>query len=130
MTCRLVDDYRAGACNIGPDEIARRWRTGHVLAAVTAALFGAALAVDAPHWWRLALFAPATVSAAGYLQAATRFCAEYGWRGVFNFGEGGHSRTTSVADAAARRLDRLRAARIGLGSGLIGLAVAVGAFLV
>ena len=130
MTLPLTDAYRAGACNIGPDEIARRRRLGHGMAAVTIALFGLALAADVPACWRLALFAPAAASAAGYLQAATRFCAEYGWRGVFNFGEAGYRRTTSVADAAARRADRAKAAQIGLGSGLIGLVVAVGAFLV
>jgi hypothetical protein len=62
------------------------------------------------------------VGAAGYIQAATRFCADYGWRGVFNFGAAGHGHTTSVADAAARHADRRKALAIGAASGLVGLA--------
>lgn len=118
----FVDDYRAGACNIGPEEIRRRRLTGHVGTAVT--LLGAALLVglDAPAWWRIALFLPASVGAAGYLQAAMRFCADYGWRGVFNFGEAGHDRVTGVADAEARAADRRKALAIGAASGAIGLA--------
>jgi hypothetical protein len=124
-TMTLVDEYRAGACNIGPAEIARRRWTGHVGTALTVA--GAALLVgfDAPDLARLVLFAPAAVGAAGYIQAATRFCADYGWRGVFNFGEAGHRRVTSVADRAARAADRRKALAIGAASGAVGLVVAL-----
>ena len=118
--------YRAGVCNIGPAEIARRRRTGHVGLAITVVLLAALLWFDAPTWTRLLLFLPAAVGAAGYLQAHFRFCADYGWRGVFNVGErAGHGRTTAVADAAARRADRRRALLISAGSGAIGLAVAL-----
>jgi hypothetical protein len=117
-------EYRAGTCNIGPAEIARRRRTGHVGLAVTVALLAVLLWLDAPTWTRLILVVPAAVGAAGYLQAHFRFCADYGWRGVFNVGErAGHGRTTAVADAAARRADRRRAMLISAGSGVIGLAV-------
>ena len=116
-----VDHYRAGACNIGPAEIARRRAVGHAGAAVTL-LLGASLAwADAPAWSRLVLFVPAAVGASGYLQAATRFCADYGWRGVFNFGEAGHDRTSTVEDRAARRADRRKALLIGAGSAAVGV---------
>jgi hypothetical protein len=116
--------YQAGACNIGPAEIARRRWTGHVGLAITVALLGTFIVFDAPSWLRLIVFLPAAVGAAGYLQAHLRFCADYGWRGVFNVGErAGHDRTTSVADPEARRSDRRRAMLISAGSGVIGLAV-------
>jgi hypothetical protein len=116
-------EYQAGTCNIGPAEIARRRRTGHVGLAITVALLGGLLWIDAPTWTRLVLFLPAAVGAAGYLQAHFRFCADCGWRGVFNVGErAGHGRTTAVADAAARQADRRRAMLISAGSGVIGLA--------
>ena len=127
---QLVDDYRAGACNIGPAEISRRRRTGHVGLAATIVLLAALLLLDAPAWWRLSLAVPAALSASGYLQAATRFCAAYGWAGVFNFGAGGFGNVASVADAAARRADRVKAATIGAGSALAGGVVAIAAFLV
>jgi hypothetical protein len=116
--------YQAGACNIGPAEIARRRWTGHIGLAATVVLLGVLLVVDAPTWIRLIVFLPAAVGAAGYLQAHFRFCADYGWRGVFNVGErAGHDRTTDVVDVAARRADRRRAMLISAGSGVIGLAV-------
>lgn len=119
----FVDQYRAGACNIGPAEIARRRWTGHVGTLVTLVGATTLIALDAPSWTRLALFVPAAVGAAGYIQAATRFCADYGWRGVFNFGEAGHRRATTVRDRAARAADRRKALAIGAASGLAGLAV-------
>lgn len=119
----LVDDYRPGACNIGPAEINRRRWTGHLGAAATLVAGAVLVALDAPGWMRLALFAPAAVGAAGYIQAATRFCADYGWRGVFNFGEAGPHRATSVADRAARAADRRKALAIAGGSGAVGLLV-------
>ena len=116
--------YQAGACNIGPAEIARRRRSGHLGLVTTVVLLGVLLWLEAPTWTRLIVFVPAAVSAAGYLQAHFRFCADYGWRGVFNVGErAGHDRTTDVVDVAARRADRRRAMLISGGSGVIGLAV-------
>jgi hypothetical protein len=123
--------YQAGTCNIGPAEIARRRWTGHVGLATTVVLLGVLLALDAPSWMRLTVFLPAAVSAAGYLQAHFRFCADYGWRGVFNVGErAGHDRTTQVVDIAARRADRRRAMLISAGSGVIGLAVTLLALVI
>jgi hypothetical protein len=122
--------YEAGRCNIGPQEVARRRMTGHLGLAITAVLFLILAWTDAPVWMRLVLFLPAAVGAAGYLQAYLRFCADYGWRGVFNFGQAGHHRTTTVTDEAAMRADRRRAAVIGLSSAAIGSAVVLLGLLV
>jgi hypothetical protein len=122
--------YESGRCNIGPAEIARRRRVGHFGTLVTAILLAALLVTGAPSWARLALFVPAAVAAGGYLQAYFRFCADYGWRGVFNFGEAGHDRVSPVRDPKARSQDRRRAALIGLGSGAVGLAVGLGSLLI
>jgi hypothetical protein len=125
----LIDDgYRAGGCNIGPAEVRARRISGHLGLAATLGLFGALVLFRADPIWRLALLVPAAVGAAGYLQAALRFCANYGWRGVFNLGEALRD-TTDVTDAAAAAADRRLALRIALGSGAIGVAVAVGAML-
>jgi hypothetical protein len=117
----FVDRYRPGACNIGPDEIARRRMVGHVGAAVTIGLALVLIMSGAPIWTRLALFVPAAIGSAGYIQARLRFCADYGWRGVFNFGQAGHGRASSVADDAARRADRRTAMLIGAASFAVGI---------
>ena len=115
--------YVPGACNIGPAEIARRRRSGIAGSVATVVLVAALIAIHAPTPLRLVAFLPAAVAAAGFLQAWLKFCAGFGWLGVFNFGELGPTET--VASADARRRDRSMAIRIGLASALIGGIVAV-----
>jgi hypothetical protein len=111
--------YRPGVCNIGPAEIARRRRAGHVGLVATLVVFLAAIAINAPPPVRLIVALPLAGAASGYLQAWLRFCAGFGSRGLFNFGPPGA--TSTVADAAARRADRRRANQIALASLAIGL---------
>jgi hypothetical protein len=119
----MVDQYMPGACNIGPAEIARRRRVGHAGVIATVALAAALLALDAAPAWRLLLALPASLAAAGYLQAWLRFCADFGWRGVYNFGTLGHQERVAAEEARAQ--DRRRALLVGAASGAIGLAVAL-----
>jgi hypothetical protein len=116
-----TDPYQPGACNIGPAEIARRRRAGHIGSIATLVLLGILVAIDAPPLARLLLALPAAVAASGYLQAWLKFCAGFGWKGVFNFGELGTE--TEISDRAALARDRRRALQIGLASAAIGLAV-------
>src|SRR5262245_14189057 len=81
------DDDVPGVCNIGPAEIARRRRAGHVATVATAILFVVLVAIDAPALVRLLVAVPAVVAASCYLEARSRFCADYGFRGVVNLGE-------------------------------------------
>jgi len=115
--------YQPGMCNIGPAEIARRRRAGHVGLATALVLLTGLAAIDAPRLSRLLVGLPAAVAASGYLQARLRFCAGFGSQGVFNFGEVG--RTQQVEDADARRLDRARSRQIGLASAAIGAAAGI-----
>jgi len=116
-------EYRPGVCNIGPAEIARRRRAGHVGLLVTIAAFAALVAIGAPPLARLILVLPAAAAASGYLQAWLKFCAGFGSRGIFNFGPVGD--TQQVVDEDARARDRARANLIGLASLAIGVAVGV-----
>jgi hypothetical protein len=120
-------EYQPGVCNIGPAEIARRRRAGHTGLLATVALFAILVAIGAPPIARLLLVIPAAVSASGYLQAYLKFCAGFGAKGVYNFGDLGP--TEKVAETAARALDRARAMRISLASFAIGAAVAIVAVL-
>jgi hypothetical protein len=115
--------YEPGVCNIGPAEIARRRRVGHVGVIASILLLAALLAIDAPPLARMVVAVPAMAAAAGYLQAWLRFCAAFGGRGVRNFGQLGQ--TEAVTDVAARARDRRRAREIGLASLAVGVAVGV-----
>lgn len=119
--------YRPGICNIGPAEIARRRRAGHVGLLATIVLFAVLVAIEASPPARLSVALPAAAAASGYLQAWLKFCAGFGSSGVFNFGQLGQ--TEQVSDANARGRDRARANQIGLASLAIGVAVGVVAAL-
>jgi hypothetical protein len=118
---RAGTQYQPGVCNIGPAEIARRRRAGHVGLLATIGLFAVLAAIGAPSLARLVLALPAAVAASGYLQAWWKFCAAFGSRGVLNFGPLGQ--TQPVADDDARARDRGRATQIGLASLAVGVAV-------
>jgi hypothetical protein len=123
----MVDQYVPGTCNIGPAEIAMRRRVGHAGLVATAVLAAVLLLLDAAPAWRLTLGLPAALAAAGYLQARLRFCANFGFRGVYNFGALGHEERVAVEEARAQ--DRRRALAVAAGSVLVGLATALLALL-
>lgn len=117
--------YEPGICNIGPAEITRRRRAGHIGLVATIGLLVGLIQVRAPRRARLVVALPAAAAASGYLQAHFRFCAGFGSRGVYNFGE--HGSVIETTDATARARDRATAMRIGLASGAIGAIVGVAA---
>jgi len=119
----MTDQYVPGSCNIGPAEIALRRRAGHAGLVVTAALGAALLRSDLPRAWRLTLAVPAAGAASGYLQAHERFCADFGWRGVYNFDRRGQEQPVAGDQALAQ--DRRKAMRIAAASAAIGVGVAL-----
>jgi hypothetical protein len=124
----MTDQYVPGTCNIGQEEIALRRRAGHIGLAVTAALATALVRSDLHPAWRLTMALPAAGAASGYLQARQRFCANFGFRGVYNFDALGHEQ--QVADDQAPAADRRRSLQLSVASAGIGLGVALAAMLV
>ena len=122
-----MTEYQPGVCNIGPAEIARRKRVGYFGLALTVVLWVVLVRLNVPHVWRLLVFFPAAIAAGGFLQAYFKFCANFGLRGVLNFGPVG--KTESVVQAEARKLDRQKAWQIISLSILAGFAVGVVAYL-
>jgi hypothetical protein len=116
-------NYQAGVCNIGPAEIARRRRAGHIGLIVTLVVFVVLVVAHVPPLARLIVGLPAAGAAAGYLQAAFRFCAGFASRGIFNFGALGQ--VEQVPDEDARRRDRSKANQILAGSLALGIVVAI-----
>jgi len=126
MTSRA--EYTPGVCNIGGAEIRRRRQSGWIGLSATVLLWVAFILFRIPAPWRLLLFLPAAIGASGFLQAAFRFCAAFGMRGVFNFGpEVG--KTDTVEQAEFRRQDLRKARLIALYAALIGAAVAAAGLL-
>ena len=98
-------EYRAGACNIGPEEIAQRRRMGLVFLAIAIGLAIVLVAVDAPAWLRIAIWPPLAAAFTTLEQVRRRFCVAFGIAGVRNFGpEVGHAQR--IEDGEARARDR------------------------
>lgn len=98
-------EYRAGACNIGPEEIAQRRRMGLLFLAIATGLAIVLVAVDAPAWLRIAIWPPLAAAFTTLEQVRRRFCVAFGIAGVRNFGpEVG--RAQRIEDGEARARDR------------------------
>jgi len=96
--------YRAGACNIGPAEIARRRRAAASALAAALVIAAALVAIGAPIALRTIVFLPLAGGLVSWLQVRRRFCVAFGLMGVLNFG--GLGAVEQVADRAARAADR------------------------
>lgn len=107
MTIEFIQDpssYQAGACNIGPAEIARRRRAGLAGVATAVVIAVALIAIGAPWWMRLAMFPPLAGGLVSLEQARRRFCVGFAMAGIRNFGPLGSAE--KVAVAAERAADR------------------------
>ncbi len=103
----MSDQYIAGSCNIGKEEIRRRKSVG--LLGAIATILGAISIINkyqsaSPRLW---LFIPAMVFATGWIQSKKKFCLAYGYMGVFNFGKAGAAQ--KVRSKEERDADRATA---------------------
>jgi hypothetical protein len=124
-----TNTYVPGVCNIGRAEIAKRKQVGWIGAIVTFAVWIVLFITRVPVPWRLLLFFPASLAASGFLQASMHFCAGFGSRGLFNFGDK-VGMTETVIQAEFRAKDKKKARQILVLSMLIGVAVAVVTYFV
>ena len=107
-----VAGYRAGACNIGPEETARRRRAAAFGVIATVVVVVGLVAVGAPPAARLLLFPVLAATLVSVEQVRRRFCVRFGIGGQRNFGALG--REERIADATERATDR-RAALVIIG---------------
>jgi len=96
--------YQAGACNIGPAEIARRRNGGLAAIAVAVVIAIVLIAVGAPWWLRLVMFPPLAAGLVSLEQARRHFCVGFAMAGIRNFGAlGSPDKVAGSADRAADR---------------------------
>jgi hypothetical protein len=119
--------YRAGACNIGPAEIARRRRAGLAMVAVALILAAGLVASGAPDWMRVLVLPPLAGGIISLEQARRRFCVGFAMAGLRNFDALG--REERIQDDAARAADR-RSALVMIGQGTLVAAALTALFVV
>jgi len=95
--------YVPGSCNIGQDEIRRRYRIGFIGLALMIAYILVFKFSDFPKLIKLGLFIPAFYSVSGFVQAFHKFCYVYGWKGVASLTSRRH--LIQVDDKTATRKD-------------------------
>ena len=121
--------HQPGVCNIGPAETRVRQMTALVGFVLTIALFIFLRAIKAPQAFYTFEFFPVALFTIGWVQASSRFCIYFGFKGIFNFGILMKSSTrVSIKDAAFRAADRAMALKL-LGRSLA-LALPITLFLV
>ena len=96
--------YEAGACNIGPAEIARRRLGAAVALGLALVVAVALLALDAPAWMRVAVFPPLAGALISLDQVRRRFCVAFALAGVRDAGVAG--RPIAIAAPSDRAADR------------------------
>ena len=116
-----ASDYRPGACNIGPREIAKHRAFG-IAGIVTTVVLGAVLvAIDAPQIARAIVILPLWGAIISLEQARRKFCAAFAYAGIRT--ANGSDATESVVRAADLALDRAAARRLVAECGVIALAI-------
>ncbi len=113
--------YVPGVCNIGPEEINRRYMVGFVSLLIAIVFIVILMMEYINPWWRLLLFFPVALSAAGFIQAQSKFCFAYAHKGVFNLGLLGT--TQKITDDSAIIKDEKKARGILASCILIGIIV-------
>lgn len=96
--------YQPGVCNIGKEEIRRRYRIGWIGLVGTVALICIIEWQQWPRVSRLLVALPLAIALSGYIQAVKRFCFAFGLRGVSGMKGRKYLRKSESRDAL--RLDR------------------------
>jgi hypothetical protein len=96
--------YRAGACNIGAEEIASRRRGGLMGVGVAVAIALVLVVIGAPPWTRVLVFPPLAGGLISLEQARRHFCVGFALAGLRNFGPLGDP--DHITDDIERATDR------------------------
>ena len=120
--------YTPGVCNLSDAEARRRTIGGWAGLVVTVLLEALFIYTNTAPAIRLIIFIPAAFGAMGFLQSAMHFCVNFGMRGLFNVSEE-VGKTETVSQANFRAQDKAKAIHIMVYSVVIGIVVAVLAYI-
>lgn len=120
--------YIPGTCNIGKAEIIAR-RNFAIMMGILSVIAGAAMFYfHVNKLWRLILFLPLASFIIGIQQWYYKFCANFGLRGIFNFGELGKQIPVEMLDMI--KADRRKAIQILVTGVILGIVLAVGFYFI
>jgi hypothetical protein len=109
----MMGSYRPGVCNIGKNEIRKRYAIGLVGLLIAGALVYVIVQLSLPTWFLVVCFFPLFLGAEGFLQGYFKFCAGFAARSIFDF-SGSNNEKGKVTDKEAHDLDMRKAMGINL----------------
>jgi hypothetical protein len=112
--------YIPGVCNIGKEEVKKRRQAAIFAAILSFIVISALLFTHANKLWRFLAFVPLASFGISVQQWSSKFCVNFGMRGVFNFKDMGEF--TSVEQQEMIKADRAKATKMivmGLLGGLV-----------
>lgn len=123
-----LDGYRPGVCNIGKNEVRKRYSTAFVGFIVAGLLVGAIVLYSLPRLLLLLSFVPLFLGAEGFYQGHFKFCAGFAARSKYDF-SGSSDEKGTVTDKGAHNLDMRKAMRINLYSAVTAAVLAAAIYL-
>ena len=118
-----TSDYRAGACNIGPKEIAKRRNAGLAAVLLAVGLAVALVAIDAPALLRGLVLFPLWGGFVSLEQVRRKFCVAYAFAGIR--GANPSETREAVTDSADLATDRAAARSMVAYCGVAALAITI-----
>jgi hypothetical protein len=119
-----MSGYTPGVCNIGRNEIRKRYALAVAGFIISALVCYVILAYGLPRWALLASFIPLIMGFEGFYQGHFRFCAGFAAAGVYDFTGSGGSRK-KVVDAGSHRKDMAKAMQIHIYSAVSSVIVII-----
>ena len=108
-----MESYKPGVCNIGRNEIRKRYASGFIFLFIAGVLVISVAAFSLPKLSLLFCVVPLFLSSEGFYQGYFRFCAGFAARSIFDF-SGSSGEKGRVSDDEAHGLDMRRAKMINL----------------
>jgi hypothetical protein len=99
--------YKPGTCNLGKQEINRRFRIGYVGLSLMIVFIVCIEFFHLPSFIKIFLFIPAFYCVSGFIQAFNKFCYIYGLKGLASLT--GRKKFQNVSDEAYAKADRKKA---------------------
>lgn len=106
-----MPEYKPGVCNIGENEIRKRYALAVIAFVVSALLVYAVVLLNLARWALLLSFIPLVMGFEGLYQGYFKFCAGFAAAGKYDFTGSGGSKS-NVTDSESHKKDLQKARRI------------------
>ncbi len=117
-----MPEYQPGVCNIGKNEIRKRYALAVIAFIISVVVVYIILAFNLPRWALLVSFIPLVMGFEGFYQGYLKFCAGFAAASIYDFtGSGGAK--SKVTDSESHKKDMQKARQIHIYSIISGIII-------